>query len=80
MSSILYLAQHEFKMTSEEAIWKTPLAQLLLLLRQHIYLTDKKKAGIDLFTQEAIDNGDIDRKLKEKALQTREESSINANI
>ena len=37
-------------------------------------VTDKKKSGIDLFTQEAIDNGDIDRKLKEKALQTREKS------
>ena len=35
---------------------------------------DKKKSGIDLFTQEAIDNGEIDRKLKEKALQTREKS------
>ena len=72
MSSILYLAQHEFKMTSEEAIWKEPLSQLMLLLRQHMYLTDKKKSGIDLFTQEAIDNGEIDKKLreKEKALQT----------
>lgn len=37
---------------------------------------DKKKSGIDLFTQEAIDNGEVDRKLKEKAnaLQTREKS------
>ena len=57
-------------MTSEEAIWKTPLAQLLLLLRQHMYLTDKKKAGIDLWTQEAIDSGEVDRQLKNKALQT----------
>ena len=72
LSSILYFAQHEFKMTSEEAIWKTPLAQLLLLLRQHIYLTDKKKSGIDLWTQEAIDSGEVDRQLKNKALQTKE--------
>lgn len=71
MSSILYLAQHEFKMTSEEAIWKTPLSQLMLLLRQHMYLTDKKKSGIDLWTQEAIDSGEIDKKLREKALQTQ---------
>ena len=35
---------------------------------------DKKKSGIDLFTQEAIDNGEVDRKLKEKALQTHEKS------
>lgn len=31
---------------------------------------DKKKSGIDLFTQEAIDNGDIDKKLKAKAKET----------
>lgn len=48
-----------------------PLIQILLILRQHMVVMDKKKSGIDLFTQEAIDNGDIDRKLKEKALQTR---------
>ena len=84
MSSILYLAQHEFKMTSEEAIWKEPLSQLMLLLRQHMYFNDKKSSGIDLWTQEAIDSGEIDRKLKEKekenALQTREKSHINTNI
>ena len=53
-----------------------PLIQILLILRQHMVVTDKKKSGIDLFTQEAIDNGEIDRKLreKEKALQTREKS------
>ena len=33
---------------------------------------DKKKSGIDLWTQEAIDSGEIDKKLK--ALQTREKS------
>lgn len=71
LSSILYLAQHEFKMTSEEAIWKTPLAQLMLLLRQHMYFNNNKSSGIDLWTQEAIDSGDIDRKLNEKSLQTK---------
>ena len=40
-------------------------------------VTDKKKSGIDLWTQEAIDSGEVDRQLKEKALQTREKSSIN---
>ena len=39
-----------------------------------MFVMDKNKSGIDLFTQEAIDNGEIDRKLKEKALQTREKS------
>lgn len=52
-----------------------PIIQILLILRQHMVVMDKKKAGIDLFTQESIDNGDIDRKLKEKekenALQTQ---------
>ena len=72
MSSILYLAQHEFNMTSEEAIWNEPLAQLMLLLRQHMYFNNKKSSGIDLWTQEAIDSGEIDKKLKAKALQTRE--------
>ena len=72
MSSILYLAQHEFKMTSEEAIWKEPLSQLMLLLRQHMYFNNKKSSGIDLWTQEAIDSGEVDRKLKEKSLQTQE--------
>ena len=33
---------------------------------------DKKKSGIDLWTQEAIDSGEVDRKLNEKSLQTRE--------
>ena len=38
-----------------------------------MFVMDKNKSGIDLFTQEAIDNGEVDRKLKEKekALQTR---------
>ena len=75
LSSILYLAQHEFKMTSEEAIWKEPLAQLMLLLRQHIYINDKKSSGIDLWTQEAIDSGEVDRQLKQKRL-----GNINTNI
>ena len=39
-----------------------------------MFVMDKNKSGIDLFTQEAIDNGEIDRKLKEKALQTHEKS------
>ena len=72
LSSILYLAQHEFNMTSEEAIWKEPLSQLMLLLRQHMYFRDNKSSGIDLWTQEAIDSGEVDRKLNEKALQTQE--------
>ena len=74
LSSILYLAQHEFKMTSEEAIWKEPLSQLMLLLRQHIYFNNKKSSGIDLWTQEAIDSGDVDRQLKQKRL-----GNINTN-
>ena len=39
-----------------------------------MFVMDKNKSGIDLFTQEAIDNGEVDRKLKEKALQTQEKS------
>lgn len=39
-----------------------------------MFVMDKNKSGIDLFTQESIDNGEIDRKLKEKALQTQEKS------
>ena len=75
LSAILYLAQHEFKMTSEEAIWKEPLSQLMLLLRQHIYFNNKKSSGIDLWTQEAIDSGEVDRQLKQKRL-----GNINNNI
>ena len=75
LTSILYLAQHEFKMTSEEAIWKEPLSQLMLLLRQHIYINDKKSSGIDLWTQEAIDSGEVDRQLNQKRLE-----NINTNI
>ena len=75
LSSILYLAQHEFKMTSEEAIWKEPLSQLMLLLRQHMYFNDKKNSGIDLWTQEAIDSGEVDRQHKKKRL-----GNINTNI
>ena len=39
-----------------------------------MFVMDKNKSGIDLWTQEAIDSGDIDRKLKEKekSLQTQE--------
>ena len=48
-----------------------PIIQILLILRQHMVVTDKKKSGIDLWTQEAIDSGEIDRKIKEKALQTK---------
>ena len=43
-----------------------------------MFVMDKNKSGIDLFTQESIDNGEVDRKLKEKALQTQEKkNSIN---
>ena len=38
----------------------------MLMLRQHIYVNDKKHAGIDLMTIDQIDSGEIDRKLKEK--------------
>lgn len=38
----------------------------MLMLRQHIYVNDKKHSGIDLATIEQIDSGEIDRKLKEK--------------
>ena len=38
----------------------------MLMLRQHIYVNDKKHAGIDLATIEQIDSGEIDRKLKAK--------------
>lgn len=42
------------------------MSQLMLLLRQHIYVNDKLHSGIDLMTIEQIDSGEIDRKLKEK--------------
>ena len=38
----------------------------MLMLRQHIYVNDKKHSGIDLMTIDQIDSGEIDRKLKEK--------------
>ena len=57
-----------------------PIIQLLLILRQHMVVMDKKKSGIDLWTQEAIDSGEVDRQLKNKALQTQKKSSINTNI
>ena len=47
------------------------MIQILLILRQHMVVMDKKKAGIDLWTQEAIDSGEVDRQLKNKALQTQ---------
>ena len=38
----------------------------MLMLRQHIYVNDKKHSGIDLMTIDQIDSGEIDRKLREK--------------
>ena len=38
----------------------------MLMLRQHIYVNDKKHSGIDLMTIDQIDSGENDRKLREK--------------
>ena len=38
----------------------------MLMLRQHIYVNDKKHSEIDLMTIDQIDSDEIDRKLKEK--------------
>ena len=67
--SLLYLAVDEFNIPAHKAIWEMPMVQLMLLLRQHIYVNDKQHSGIDLHTIEQIDNGDIDRKLREKREQ-----------
>ena len=70
MSSLFYFGVKELSIDPQYIVWEMPIIQILLILRQHMVVTDKKKSGIDLFTQEAIDNGEIDRKLREKALQT----------
>ena len=48
----------------------------MLMLRQHIYVNDKKHAGIDLMTIDQIDSGEIDKKLQEKYASTAKISAI----
>lgn len=53
-------------MNNEELIWNTPMVQLMLMLRQHIYVNDRQHSGMSLKVIDEIDNGEIDRKLREK--------------
>ena len=66
VSSLLYFGTKELSLSTDDIIWNIPLAQIMLLLRQHIYVNDKKHAGIDLMTIDQIDSGEIDKKLQEK--------------
>ena len=66
VSSLLYFGTKELSISTDDIIWNIPLTQIMLLLRQHIYVNDKKHSGIDLATIEQIDSGEIDRKLMEK--------------
>lgn len=69
LASVVYWATTELKYDLDQIIWKTPISLIMLLLRQQLYVNGKP--GITLQDQEAIDSGEIDKKLREKNGETK---------